>query len=60
VSPEETSLVPRDDDDAAADLTDLGALFASVVPVVGGAVSFVLSDWTASEGISVFVTCFKA
>jgi hypothetical protein len=49
VSPEETSLVPRDDDDAAADFADLGALFASVVPVVGSAVSFVLSDWTAQR-----------
>jgi len=49
VSPEETSLVPRGDDDAAADFADLGALFASVVPVVGGAVSFVLSDWTAQR-----------
>ena len=49
MSPEETGLVPRDDDDAAADFADLGALFASVVPVVGGAVSFVLSDWTAQR-----------
>ena len=49
VSAEETSLTPRGDDDAAADFADLGALFASVVPVVGGAVSFVLSDWTAQR-----------
>jgi hypothetical protein len=59
VSPEETSLVPRDDDDAAADFADLGALFASVVPVVGSAVSFVLATGPPSEGISVFVTCLK-
>jgi len=49
VSAEETGLVPRDDNDAAADFADLGAIFASVIPVLGGAVNFVLNDWTAQR-----------
>ena len=49
MSAEETGLVPRDDNDAAADFADLGAIFASVIPVLGGAVSLVLSDWSAQR-----------
>jgi len=46
---EKDSLARLDDDDAAGDYADLGALFASVVPVLGGAVSQVLSGWSAER-----------
>jgi flagellar biosynthesis chaperone FliJ len=45
---EADSLVPRGDD-AAGDYADLAALFMSAVPVVGGAVSMVLSGWSAER-----------
>ena len=43
-------LVPRDDDDdAVRDYFELGALFANIVPVFGGAVSNVLTGWSQAR-----------
>jgi hypothetical protein len=44
-----SSLVPRDDDDAVSDYADLAAILTSAVPVFGGAISLVLSDWSAQR-----------
>jgi hypothetical protein len=50
VSTKDDNLVPREEtNDLFGDIADLGALFATSVPVVGSAVSFVLSDWTAQR-----------
>lgn len=45
---QDESLVPSDDN-AAGDYAELAGLFASVVPVVGGAVQQVLTGWSAER-----------